>query len=108
MSQHAHKKLSSIKPKVDVVNLNRASPSGVERIRGGKLQKIRERILRRDGWLCQECLKVGRTTIAKEIDHRVPLHLGGAESDANRWSLCRSCHDLKSAQESRERTGRGG
>lgn len=55
-------------------------------------RKVRVRILRRDGWLCQirgpECL--GEAT---EVDHIVPWRTGGAWYDEdNLRAACRPCN----------------
>ena len=94
-------RLQSIKRKVDTIDLSRGS-AAVKRIVGRKLQRIRDRILLRDEYTCQnpEC---GRVTVDLMVDHIVPLHLGGQESDANRQCLCSTCHDLKSEAEGKER-----
>jgi len=89
-------KLKSIERKVNSANLCVGSPIAVERIRGGRLTKIRERIAIRDEYTCQMC---GRVTVNGEVDHKVPLHLGGQETDANRWWLCPGCHAAKSERE---------
>ena len=68
----------------------------------------RERQLDRQP-LCERCLERGRTVAAREVDHIVPLHLGGARyDDANASSLCTPCHSEKSARESAQRRGRLG
>lgn len=72
--------------------------NGTERIRGYALQKIRRRILRARP-LCARCLTRGFTTQATQVDHIVPLYLGGEESDSNRQPLCDDCHDEKTAED---------
>jgi 5-methylcytosine-specific restriction endonuclease McrA len=94
------KKLTSIKPRVAPADVRTCSTPVVERIRGKELQKIRERILLRDEYSCRAC---GRVSAHLEIDHIVPIHLGGAESDQNRQALCRQCHEKKSEREGKER-----
>jgi len=50
--------------------------------------------------LCQECRSQGRTTAATVADHIQPVRLGGDFwSPANHQSLCRPCHQAKSARE---------
>ncbi len=93
-------KLKSIERKVNSANLCVGSPIAVERIRGGRLTKIRERIAIRDEYTCQMC---GRVTVNGEVDHKVPLHLGGQETDENRWWLCPDCHAAKSEGEENDR-----
>ena len=49
---------------------------------------------------CVECTKAGRTTPATVCDHITPVRLGGAFYDTNNHqSLCRACHQAKSASE---------
>ena len=92
--------LSTLKPRISIIDTRVGSPAGVERIRGWKLTKIRDRVLLRDGYACRGC---GRVSSSLEVDHIIPLHLGGAENDVNRQSLCRDCHQKKSEQEEKER-----
>lgn len=50
--------------------------------------------------LCQACQRQGRTTAASVCDHIQPVRLDGNFWDtANYQSLCRSCHQAKSASE---------
>ena len=93
-------KLTSIERKVATLDLRRGAPAAVERIRGGRLDKIRQRIMLRDNYTCRMCGRVGTDLV---VDHVVPLHLGGRESDENRAAICKACHDLKSATEEKER-----
>ena len=59
---------------------------------------VRAEVLRRDGWTCRACKR--RT--ATEVDHVVPLHLGGAALDPNNLqAICRGCHAAKTASENR-------
>ena len=49
---------------------------------------------------CVVCTSQGRTTAATVTDHITPVRLGGDFWDsANHQSLCRSCHQAKSAAE---------
>lgn len=95
------KRLNSISRKVATIDTRRGASPVTERIRGYELHKIRERIMLRDEYTCQIC---GRATVDGEVDHKIPLHLGGAESDENRQWLCKEpCHREKSEREERER-----
>ena len=49
--------------------------------------KIRERILRRDGYICQYCGQEANT-----VDHVVPRRLGGNDVDDNLVSACSRCN----------------
>jgi 5-methylcytosine-specific restriction protein A len=93
-------KINTLKPRISTIDTRQGSSVAVERIRGYELTKIRERILLRDGYACQVC---GRVSVHNLVDHIVPLHLGGRESDENRQTLCGVCHDLKSAREEKVR-----
>lgn len=96
-------KLTSLKPKVATISTARTTRPVVQRIRGRAGCRMRERILKRDGYLCQGCLRRGRVAVATDVDHILPLHQGGSNADSNQESLCRECHDQKSE---RERQGR--
>lgn len=95
-------KINTLKPRVEIIKTSTLASVAVERIRGWKLTKIRNRILLRDNYTCQKC---GRVSLHLEVDHIVPLAAGGSYSELNLQSLCRGCHALKSAEEEK---GRGG
>ena len=60
-----------------------------------------ERILKRDGYMCQcpECK--GMKRIATEVDHIIPLSQGGADDDSNLMAIAGyPCHARKTARES--------
>lgn len=57
---------------------------------------------------CEACTKAGRTTAATVTDHIKPVRLGGDFwNAANHQSLCKTCHQAKSASE-RLKTAQGG
>lgn len=56
---------------------------------------------------CRVCRKKDVLTEAVEVDHIIPLSEGGQLLDpANLQSLCRPCHQKKSAEEDRQRRKR--
>lgn len=62
-------------------------------------RKLRNRFIREHP-LCIHCKAEGRTKEAEEVDHIIPLRQGGARLDpANLQSLCRRCHQRKTARE---------
>lgn len=68
------------------------------KLTGRRWERFARSIKTRDGWRCCECGRAGRL----EVDHRVPLHLGGAPWDPdNCQALCRGCHFAKTAAENR-------
>jgi len=78
------------------------------RIRGRKLQAIRNRVLQANP-LCVECAKQGRVTAATQVDHIIALVNEGNEDaydDSNRQALCDECHEAKTRKDlgQRERT----
>lgn len=73
---------------------------GAGKGRGGrKWRQLRGRVLRRDRYLCQEHLRKGEDIPANEVDHKIPLSRGGTDSLENLESLCKRCHDRKTAQD---------
>lgn len=72
--------------------------------RGGRpWRRKRERILMRDGHLCQPCRASGFVTLANQVDHIVPQAEGGSDDDANLQAICGPCHAAKTKAEA----GRG-
>lgn len=50
--------------------------------------------------LCRHCRRKGLVRLAEELDHIVPLHLGGAVWDPrNLQPLCKRCHSVKTRKE---------
>jgi len=92
-------KINTLKPRIATISTKVGSPAAVPRIVGREHGRIRLRILVRDGAACVKC----GCGLNLEIDHLVPLHRGGQESDANRQTLCVDCHKIKSEKEEKER-----
>ncbi|MBW7903016.1 MAG: HNH endonuclease [Rhodocyclaceae bacterium] len=69
--------------------------------RGYGADWVRRRIviLRRDGGLCQPCLRAGRVTTATQVDHITPKSDGGTDAEDNLQSICADCHAAKTAAE---------
>jgi 5-methylcytosine-specific restriction enzyme A len=64
--------------------------------RGGRpWRRLRQRILERDGYLCQACQREGQLTLATEVDHIRPLFLGGTDDERNLEGICRRHHEAK-------------
>lgn len=97
-------RLVSLKPRIPQMRIGTETiTTRTQRITGSKLQIIRERWFRVHP-LCAECDRHGRVTAAQELDHIVPLHLGGQDSDSNRQGLCVECHKDKTRREAQSRS----
>ena len=70
----------------------------VERPRGRILQRLRGRIMQGQP-LCRMCDEKGLVTPGAEMDHIVPLFMGGSNDDDNLQMLCVECHRKKSADD---------
>ncbi|WP_414156555.1 HNH endonuclease [Pseudomonas sp. BNK-30] len=72
--------------------------------RGGRpWRRKRERILKRDQYLCRcdDCAQLGRIREAHEVDHIVALAHGGTDDDYNLRAINRDCHKAKTQRESK-------
>ncbi|OZI31745.1 HNH endonuclease [Bordetella genomosp. 10] len=96
-------KYAMLKPRAVVAQPRRAiAPSPSEqRMTGRKLQARRLRL-----WsACPYCANCGKLTEFPqgfELDHKVPLHQGGADTDDNCQILCAGadgCHAAKTADD---------
>lgn len=61
---------------------------------GWAWQKVRQQILERDSYSCQEC-----GAYATEVDHLTPLHQGGRTEMHNLQALCHDHHRQKTARQ---------
>lgn len=97
-------RLTTLKPRLATLDTRRvAVQQGTERLRGTTWRNIRDRIMRRDAGLCQVCKEAGRLSVAAQVDHKVPLFMGGSNDDSNLQAICDPCHTAKSAQEATNR-----
>ena len=102
-------RLKTLKPRVATLSTQRARmlegrPGATPRTRGRAWMETRERWLRKHP-LCIACLSQGRTAAAEEVDHVIPLWMGGRDDETNYQALCKACHAVKTAEEAK---GRGG
>jgi len=66
---------------------------------GIQWRKRRNRIMKRDSHLCQECKRNGIITQAKEVDHIINKARGGTDDDSNLEAICTPCHKAKTVRE---------
>ena len=77
--------------------------------RGGRpWRRKREKIFKRDRYLCQLHLNMGKYIAvdlhgpnAGVLDHKVPLSQGGSDDESNLWTICKQCDKVKTVMESR-------
>jgi 5-methylcytosine-specific restriction protein A len=101
--------MKTLKPRIQTLRTSAAVvPSCTQRTRGSAWVKLRRETMADDSGLCRACAAAGRVRAGEEVDHIVPLHLGGTDDRANRQLLCRECHGEKSAQEAGDRRAGGG
>lgn len=74
---------------------------------GNAWDKLRIRILTRDKYLCQACIRQGRSTVASQVDHIKPKSQGGTDDPGNLAAICHPCHKVKTARESSTAGGGG-
>jgi ATP-dependent DNA helicase RecQ len=63
----------------------KAAPLRLESI---QYEKLRQQILRRDGWRCQSCGAMSNL----EVHHREFRSHSGADTEENLITLCARCH----------------
>ena len=57
--------------------------------------KLRYSILQRDNSTCQRCGRTVKDKIKLEVDHKIPVELGGTNDSENLWTLCNECNGGK-------------
>ncbi|WP_429267487.1 HNH endonuclease [Paraburkholderia sp. EB58] len=67
---------------------------------GSDWDRKRILVLKRDGGLCQPCLRARRVTRATQVDHIRSKAEGGTDDESNLQSICVPCHKAKTARES--------
>lgn len=86
-------------------NYNKLHRVNAKFYNGYEWRKKREQIKKRDGGLCQECLRSGRTATGRVVDHIKPIkdNYELRLDDSNLETLCDVCHNKKTAKENKER-----
>ena len=60
-------------------------------------EKLRMRVLRRDGYRCRICGASASDGVKLEVDHIVPVSKGGRTEERNLQTLCDRCNRGKGA-----------
>jgi 5-methylcytosine-specific restriction protein A len=63
--------------------------------------KVRQAVLMRDAWQCQECGRVCADKREAHVDHITPKVQGGQDTLENCRTLCIRCHGRKTVMEQR-------
>ena len=72
---------------------------------GPMWDRLRPLVLKRDNYLCQECMRQGKLTPLcvkprdHAVDHITPKARGGTDHPDNLQSLCAPCHEAKTARD---------
>lgn len=69
--------------------------------------RVRKVVIERDKGLCQMCLKAGRITPGRDVDHKIPKaetkRRGWTRAQQDHpdqlWLLCVPCHKIKTEEE---------
>lgn len=69
-------------------------PDAPKRMTGRPLQRARAALFARQP-LCVLCEEQGRTTVATERDHIIPVALGGSDHESNIRALCHACNEAE-------------
>ncbi|RDW17625.1 HNH endonuclease [Oceanobacillus arenosus] len=66
-------------------------------------------IFKRDGYICKECSRYGKTTVATMVHHIYPIdtHPQFRLTNDNLISLCNRCHEVMHDRVTNEITSRG-
>ena len=68
--------------------MNRPAKSSRLRLAPKLYEKLRQQVLRRDGWRCQSCGALSYL----EVHHREFRSQSGDDADENLITLCTACH----------------
>ena len=68
-------------------------------------QRKRAAVLRRDGYICQDCKRYGRKTPATLVHHVIPYEEDAARAldEKNLVSLCEACHNRRHPERAKGR-----
>lgn len=86
-------KLARLKPRVPALSIGLVTPLIAERLRGRQAVERNRKFLAEHPY-CGCCPRQ-----ATEVDHKVPLHLGGLDAEPNLQGLCHDCHASKTSAE---------
>lgn len=76
---------------------------------GHAWRRLREKILKRDCYLCQRCMRSDRVSVSNEVDHIINKASARAQGwtdeqiddPSNLEAICTDCHKMKTNKENR-------
>jgi len=93
-------KIQTVKPRIKALSTVNARPmQTTKRPTGNSLYALMKSFSINHPRVCAECVRQGTVSYGEELDHIVPLHLGGSNSVHNLQWLCYSHHLEKSQAE---------
>ena len=100
--------MKTLKPSIRTIDTRIAKVgSGTKRLTGNSHYAAVKKFTRENARLCAVCTRLGLVGYGDELDHIVPLWMGGAESNSNRQWLCLAHHKAKTAEEYKLRSSGG-
>ena len=99
MSNRKPPVLERLRPKLAMLGARLTAELAAPRLRGRQAVERNRRFLAAHPY----CAGINCRAAASEVDHVVPLHLGGADDVSNLQALCRACHAKKTAAEAAQR-----
>lgn len=96
--------MKTLAPRLKPLKMNSVGISPTKRITGNALYALMKRFERENPRLCAECARQGTVGYGDELDHIIPLHLGGSNAPYNLQWLCHSHHLEKSKAETEARS----
>ena len=97
-------RLATVKAGPAILQTARARPvQATKRPRGDTLYALMRSFETHNPRICAECKRQGLVSYGDELDHIVPLHLGGSNGHANLQWMCIHHHREKTFQEQKAR-----
>lgn len=92
---HQHKEQEQIAERHRYYDRYLRDQRAAEFYHSGAWQRLRQQVLTRDHYLCQQCLKIKRITPADTVHHPVPISKDWSRrlDPENCESLCSPCHN---------------
>ena len=67
-------------------------------------EPVKKQVAARQFWKCHSCNQMLQSSF--QVDHTIPLWMGGEDNESNLTALCANCHSIKTQNEAIERRKR--